>query len=157
MLQAHVIHTVLFGAIFTIVFESIVLALTWNRTAEVWMNLRRLKINTGLVALLWRDGSYWLFLPGYCISCPRFIQERSISCLCYVIFYRSYLLNALIHSVLLTLTCLSMLSIRDQVCLYNHSLGETCDDPYETRCSTTCRPSQTRSSFCRLLLCFNTL
>ena len=48
---------VLFGAIFTIVFESIVLALTWNRTVDIRTTLRKRKINTGLTALLWRDGA----------------------------------------------------------------------------------------------------
>ncbi|KIP07078.1 hypothetical protein PHLGIDRAFT_118417 [Phlebiopsis gigantea 11061_1 CR5-6] len=74
----HPTTVVLFGAIFTILFESIVLALTWNRTADIWTMLRKRQSHTGLVELLCRDGTIYFL-------------------------------------VLLVLTGLSMISIRDQM------------------------------------------
>jgi hypothetical protein len=47
---------VLFGASFTILFEAVVLVLTWIKTADIGAILRRKKIRTPITALLLRDG-----------------------------------------------------------------------------------------------------
>lgn len=67
-----------FGAVFSILLEAIVLALTWSRTADILMLLRKMQRKMGVTELLWRDGTVYFL-------------------------------------VLITLTCLSMLSIRDDM------------------------------------------
>ncbi|EKM48644.1 uncharacterized protein PHACADRAFT_266235 [Phanerochaete carnosa HHB-10118-sp] len=52
-----IICPVVFGAVFSIFSEAVVLVLTWGRTADIFIKLRKLKMRMGIGELLWRDGA----------------------------------------------------------------------------------------------------
>lgn len=80
---------VLFGAIFTIVFESIVLALTWSRTADISLRLRKQKIDMPITHLLWRDGARRpLSMASPQLTAFLYTQGRSTFCESDSIFVR---------------------------------------------------------------------
>ncbi|GJE93316.1 hypothetical protein PsYK624_094750 [Phanerochaete sordida] len=59
---------ILFGAVFSILTEAVVLALTWSRTADMFLVLRKLKQKIGLVEMLCRDGTIY-FLVLLVLTC----------------------------------------------------------------------------------------